>query len=25
LTLVARTLPVRIERMTRYWVSVVPA
>ena len=25
LTLVARTLPVRIERMTRYWVSIVPA
>lgn len=24
LTLVARTLPVRIERMTRYWVSIVP-
>lgn len=25
LTLIARTLPVRIERMTRYWVSIVPA
>lgn len=24
LTLVARTLPVRIERITRYWVSIVP-
>ncbi|WP_025127918.1 FecR domain-containing protein [Pseudomonas sp. PH1b] len=25
LALVARTLPVRIERRTRYWVTVVPA
>lgn len=25
LTLIARTLPVRIERLTRYWVSIVPA
>lgn len=24
LTLVVRTLPVRIERITRYWVSIVP-
>lgn len=25
LALVANTLPVRIERRTRYWVTVVPA
>jgi len=25
LTLIKRSLPVRIERLTRYWVTVVPA